>query len=158
MQGPRITVMGETDLHTLAVIQPAHDTHFGMLVGDVIDMVAGRHGFENLHQLALKTHHEGRILTRGTFLEFEIEPVVHMISLKGRKEEEEYTDAISWQYRVFRYRDGGPCMKIKLNPDAIDLSALLFEACINFDLEIEDYELDMIGDHQPYDYYLKFKE
>lgn len=157
MQGPRITVMGETDLHTLAVIQPAHDTHFGMLVGDVISMVAGRHGFENLHQLALKTHLEGRILTRGTFLEFKIEPVVHLISLKGDKDEISQ-DLNTQQIRVFRYRDGGPCMKIKLHPDQIDLSALLIEACVNFDLEIEEYELDMIGNHQPFDHYLKFKE
>lgn len=149
MQGPCITVMGETNLHTLAIIQPAHDTHFGMLVGDIINMVAAKHGFKNFHQLALKTHFEGEILNKGTFLEFKLKPIVHMISLKGDKKEE------GEQIRVFRYRDGGPCMKIKLYPNAIDLYALLIEACINFDLKIEEYELDT---RQPYNYYLKLKE
>lgn len=87
MEGPKITVKGETDLHTLAVIYPAHDTHFGMSVGDVINLVAGKNGFSNLNQLGLKTIN-GLELKRGIFLEFKQSPVVHLFTLKGRIQEE----------------------------------------------------------------------
>lgn len=147
----QITVMGETNLHTLAIITPAHDTHFGMSVGDVINFVARRHGFDNLHQLALKTP-GGVELKRGLFLEFKLSPIVHLFTLKGRAEQELNIQ----QIRVFRYRDGGPCVKVSLQSDMIDMSELLIEACVHFDLEISEYELVII-EHQPCDFYVRFK-
>jgi hypothetical protein len=148
MEGPKITVKGETDLHTLAVIYPAHDTHFGMSVGDVINLVAGKNGFSNLNQLGLKTIN-GLELKRGIFLEFKLSPVVHLFTLKGREKSK------LQQIFVFRYRDGGPFMKIQLPEDKIDLSELLYEACINFSLEIENYELYEYED-KPFEFYLHY--
>ena len=149
----QIIVMGETSLHTLAVITPAHDTHFGMSVGDVINFVAGRNGFVNLNQLALKTP-AGIELKRGTFLKFKLSPIVHLFTLKGRPEQ----DIQEQKIRVFRYRDGGPCIKFDLQSDQIDMTEVLIYACIHFDLEIEQYELVAIEHQGPFDFYLQFKE
>lgn len=151
MRGSAITVMGETDLHILDEIRPAHDTDFGCSVSTVINRVAGKHGFDNVHQLALKTP-AGSELTREMFLEFKNSPIVHLFTLKGRQDGDIHVRQIS----VSRYRDGGGFIRVDLTSDMIDMDALLIEACVNFDLPIEEYELAMV-DNESFVFYLKHK-
>lgn len=145
-----ITIMGETHMHVLEVIFQAHDTHFGMFVGDIINHVATKFEFTNVHQLALKTV-LGVQIKRDEFLEFKNRPVVHLFTLKGKSDEKSDLQTVC----VFRYRDGGPCMKIPLQTDMIDSSQLLIEACVYFDLEIEKFELEMMNNDNPFDFYLQ---
>ena len=80
-----ITVMGETHMHVLEIIHQAHDTHFGMSVEDIIQHVAAKYEFTNLHQLALKTV-LGVQIKRDAFLQFKNRPVVHLFTLKGKSD------------------------------------------------------------------------
>lgn len=142
--------MGETHMHVLAVIFQARDTHFGMSVDDIINHVAAKLEFTNLHQLALKTM-LGVQIKRDAFLEFKNRPVVHLFTLKGKSDENSDLQTVC----VFRYRDGGPCMEIQLKTDMIDSSQLLINACVYFDLEIEKFELEMMNNDNPFDFYLQ---
>jgi hypothetical protein len=142
--------MGETHLHVLEIISQLHDTHFGMSVNDIIEHVAAKCGFTNLHQLALKTV-LGVQIKRDAFLEFKNKPVVHLFTLKGKSDEKSDLQTVC----VFRYRDGGPCMMIPLQTDMIDGFQLLINACVYFDLEIEKFELETMNNDNPFDFYLQ---
>jgi hypothetical protein len=81
---------------------------------------------------------------------FKDNPTLHLFTLKGRPEPKKNLKEI----RVFRYKDGGPCMRCEIVEDMIDLSELLFEACINFDIPISDYEIMPVEEAT---FYLKHK-